>query len=415
MNCGNIANTGRCFLYQFDPLDRQKIVWRLPQWYKRKTTRDIRIRKIMFCVVSKMLSTRPADDAAGGQSSWELLEARRREMKQRREQIDFAARRRAAAVQAARDQKLKSLQARLADLERLQDFSRKRNAQLLSDVMDLQSSAMNHQPRASASQALLAAELQKFASFVEAGKEKWANHRAGHLQKGVPPAGGAQGPHIQKVAAAAEVVRSPAKEREVAEEKRRAAQEAQRREEEKEREQERDMLARLDAEKQKRAKELAAAEQRQQEVADTLSPEKAAAREKERERELAAERAKEEEQERDMAKLVEERAKRAGGASAAGEGGQAVPQVSAGEQGAAPVSPSRAATIAAATAAATTATEREEQPQGAGLVSPSRAQGHAASGATQEEGEPAAALSAAADKEGEAVMRSRSWWSTPTF
>ena len=65
-------------------------------------------------------AARPADDAAGGQSSWELLEARRREMKQRREQIDFAARRRAAAVQAARDQKLKSLQGRLADLERLQ-------------------------------------------------------------------------------------------------------------------------------------------------------------------------------------------------------------------------------------------------------------------------------------------------------
>ena len=337
-------------------------------------------------------------------------------MKQRREQIDFAARRRAAAVQAARDQKLKSLQARLADLERLQDFSRKRNAQLLSDVMDLQSSAMNHQPRASASQALLAAELQKFASFVEAGKDKWEHHRAGRLQKSLPPAGGAQGPHFQEAAAAAEVVRSPAKEREVAEEKRREAQEAQRREEEKEREQERDMLARLDAEKQKRAKELAVAEQRQQEVADTLSPEKAAAREKEREREFAAERAKEEEQEQDMARLVAERAKRAEGASAAGEegrngeAGQAVSQVSAGEQGAAPVSPSRAATVAAPAV-----TEREEQPQGAGLVSPSHAQGHAASGATQEEGEPAAALAPAADKEGETVMRSRSWWSTSAF
>jgi len=116
------------------------------------------------------------DGVPAGQ--WEILERQRQDLQQRREQLELAARRRAAAQEAARVQKVKNLQKRLVDLDKMQALARKRNSQLLADVMDLQNSAMNQRPEASTAQACLHEELRKFAAYVHNGREKWAQDRA---------------------------------------------------------------------------------------------------------------------------------------------------------------------------------------------------------------------------------------------
>jgi hypothetical protein len=63
-------------------------------------------------------------------SEWELLEIKRMDAQQRREQLDFVAKRRAAAQAAAREQKVKTLQRRFQDLEKIQEKARKRNTQV---------------------------------------------------------------------------------------------------------------------------------------------------------------------------------------------------------------------------------------------------------------------------------------------
>ena len=53
--CGNDANTGRCCPYNWILSLEKKIVWLhalVPHWYKRMKPREVRIRKIIFCVVS---------------------------------------------------------------------------------------------------------------------------------------------------------------------------------------------------------------------------------------------------------------------------------------------------------------------------------------------------------------------------
>ena len=114
---------------------------------------------------------------------WDVMERRRQDLVARREQLDFARKRATGAQKAARAHKIKSLQKQLVDLDKVQVLARKRNAQLLTDVMDLQNVAMGQRPQVSTAQACLQEELRKFRAYVQSGEKKWARDHAERLQR----------------------------------------------------------------------------------------------------------------------------------------------------------------------------------------------------------------------------------------
>ena len=240
-------------------------------------------------------------DGAGGNSVWEIRERQRKDLASRREQLDFTAKRRAAAQEAARVQKIKNLQKRMVEIDRMQALARQRNSQLLADVMDLQNDAIGKRPMASAAHVCLQDELHKFTAYVQAGKQKWAQDRAERLalrDRGAEPAAAAASRRLETPAQAEQSGKEEAKTMEPArQEQRRGEAEPDgvviqtgqgAEEEEKERQRE---LARKQAEEEKRRleEERAAAEKIKEEEATQRMH---AAEERERQ--------KEQEQERDM-------------------------------------------------------------------------------------------------------------------